>query len=128
MIGPLLEQARAMVPTILTDTVTLSRADGVTETALGAEVPLIVDVWTGGGLVQDTATNRQTVVIADAATVDRDALGYVCKMPIEVDVRVGDWVTVTKSLDPRHVGRRWKVTAVPTQAWALVQRCIIDPD
>ena len=44
-----------------------------------------------------------------------------------VAVRVGDVVQVTASLDARQVGRQWKVLAVPTQAWALLRRCPVDP-
>lgn len=128
MIGPLLEQARTAVTDLLTDMVLIERATTTTDD-LDNDVDDWVEVYTGPGLVQDTATSRQGVVSIDAASRDVDALGYVCKVPVTVDVRKDDRVTVTASLDaPMHVGRSWIVLAVPTQAWALVHRCIIDPD
>lgn len=126
VIDAILNRARHDVAALLTDTVTVSRQTGVITDQWGSTTPVTTITHEGPGLVQDTATTRQGVTVVVAETV-RDLLGYVVKLPTDVDVRVGDVVQVTASLDARQVGRTWKVLAVPTQAWALLRRCPIDP-
>lgn len=126
-IPALVEQAREWALATLTDTVAITRDGEPTTDDLGTVIDgAPVAVYDGPGLVQDTATSRDPVV--QAGEQDVDALGYVCKVPVVVDPRPGDRVRVVESLDPRHVGRGWRITAVPTQAWAVLHRCILDVD
>lgn len=127
-VSSLLDDCRTLAGQLLTDTVAITRDGEPTTDDLGTIIdggP--VTVYNGPGLVQDTATSRQGVVV-QAGEQDVDALGYVCKVPVAVDVRPGDRVRVVESLDPRHVSRSWRITAVPTQAWAALHRCILDVD
>lgn len=122
-----IQQARQLAVQTLTDAVEITREVTVDVDKWGSETPLANVFYTGPGLVQDVSTSRQTLTVKSAEVV-HDTLGYVCKLPVEVDVQPGDWVTVTASLDPRHMGRIWRVLAVPTQGWDILHRCILDPD
>lgn len=122
-----IQQARQLAVQTLTDAVEITREVTVEVDKWGSETPLANAVYTGPGLVQDVSTSRQTLTVKSAEVV-HDTLGYVCKLPVEVDVQPGDWVTVTASLDHRHMGRCWRVLAVPTQGWDILHRCILDPD
>ena len=122
-----IQQARQLAVQTLTDAVEITREVTVDVDLWGSETPLANVFYTGPGLVQDVSTSRQTLTVKSAEVV-HDTLGYVCKLPVEVDVQPGDWVTVTASLDPRHMGRIWRVLAVPTQGWDILHRCILDPD
>ena len=122
-----IQQARQLAVQTLTDVVEITREVTVEVDKWGSETPLANVVYTGPGLIQDVSTSRQTLTVKSAEVV-HDTLGYVCKLPVEVDVQPGDWVKVTASLDPRHMGRSWRVLAVPTQGWDILHRCILDPD
>lgn len=124
-VSSLLDDCRTLAGQLLADTVAITREAGVSEDEWGSEAPSEVAVYNGPGLVQDTATSRLPII--KAGEEEHDALGYVGKVPVTVDVRPGDWMQVVESLDPKHVGRRWRVMAVPTQAWAVLHRCILDP-
>lgn len=126
MIAADITEARALAVQTLTDTVELTRDGEAAYDELGTLTRATATVHTGPGLVQLEQSSARTVVVT-AANQQVDAQGYVCKLPIDVDVRAGDVVRVTASLDPRQVGRRWRVTAVPTQAWSVLRRCTVDP-
>lgn len=124
-VSSLLDDCRTLAGQLLTDTVAITREGGVIVDEWGSETPSEVAVYTGPGLVQDTATSRLPVI--KAGEEEHDALGYVGKVLVVVGVRPGDWIRVLESLDPMHVGRKWRITAVPTQALAVLHRCILDP-
>ena len=124
-IAAALEQACALALDVLTDTVTITRDGTITTDTLGTETAATVTVWAGAALVQAEATQPAW---ADSAGAPADVSRYVAKLPLDVDVRTGDRVQVTDSLDPRHVGRRWRVLHVPTQGWSVLRRCPVDLD
>lgn len=126
MIADHLATGREWVERILTDHVTIERPDGVTVDDLGTETTAWRAVWTGPGLVQQEASTRRDTQV-QAGGQDVDLTPYVLKCRHDRDVQPGDRVSVTASLDPRHVRRKWLILDAPTQAWTLLRRCPIDP-
>lgn len=124
-IPALVEQAREWALATLTDTVHITRDGAVTYDDLGTETHAETVVFDGAGLVQlEQSASRTVTVVAGEQEVD--AQSYVCKLDVATPVQAGDVVQVTASLDARHVGRRWRVTAAPSQGWAVLRRCTLD--
>lgn len=110
----------------MTDTVRLTRIGPPTRDDLDTVVPgTKTVVYDGRGLVEpQTDRSSQTV---EAGGQNFDAHDYVAKLPVAVDVHVGDVVTVLDSEDPAAKGKSWTVMAVPTSGHAVQHRCPCDP-
>ena len=129
-IAQALDQARAWVADAYTDRVRLERATGQFETDdLGARHPILATVYGDGdgapGLVLYKPATRK--VIGQAAGQDIDVADYVVKLPFDAEPQADDICTVLNSLDPGHVGRRWRLLVVPSDGWLVQRRCPADP-
>lgn len=122
-ITAIVEQARDLHVLVLTDTITVERlTGGVTVDDLGTETP----AWAP---THATATVPALVQAANVGEKPADSTGqpvthmeYVTKVALDTDVRHGDRITITASLDPRHVGKVVMVEADETQGLATVRR------
>lgn len=121
--GPVLDKARAAFESTLTDTVTITRPTGTHLDANKTRVTDWTPVWTGAGLVQQSSW--QTAVI-DKAGLAKIVTTHIAKLPVSADVKPGDRITVTASLDPANQ-HTWQVGADHSQGWAVLRRMQVDP-
>lgn len=125
-LAAVIEQARDLQESIMTDVVVLEVEDGWEVDDLGTRI----DVWTtiyGGttglpGLVQALQNQPREV---DSAGVPITVQSYVAKLPYTVTLLQGKRarVRVLASHDPANVGT-YTVLADPTQGWATCRRLI----
>ena len=125
-ISSLLDDCRTLAGQTLTDTVHITRRGEDVTDDLGTILPgAPVAVYDGPGLVQLEQSRTDPARVAGEQ--ESDAQRYVTKLPVGAPVKAGDTVEVVESIDPRHVGRQWVLTAVPSQGWAVLRRCPCDP-
>lgn len=125
-ISSLLDDCRTLAGQLLTDTLHITRRGEDVTDGLGTIIPgAPVAVYDGPGMVQ--LEQSRTDPTSVAGEQEADAQLYVTKLPVTAPVEAGDTVTVVESIDPRHVGRQWVLTAVPSQGWAVLRRCPSDP-
>ena len=133
-IPSLLDQARTLHLQLLTDIGTVERQGTPTVDELGTEHPVWVPVGPGevGPVVVDPVGAsalpmlvQHVTRLASGATSSAGepvlVVDHVAKLPMEIDVQLGDRVTVTSSHDPDNTGQ-WFVTEVERQGWAITRR------
>lgn len=116
----LLAQARALHTQTLTDTITVERPGPVTVGDLGDEH----QEWdTVAAAIPALLQQQSTLQARDTASADEPirVVDHILKTSLDADIREGDRVTVTSSLDPRNTGT-WYVGDVERQGWAITRR------
>lgn len=119
---------------LLTDTGIVERQGAPTVDELGTEHPVWVPVGPGevGPVVVDpTGASALPMLVQHVTRLASGAtssageaalvVDHVAKLPMDVDVQLGDRVTVTGSHDPANIGV-WFVTEVERQGWAITRR------
>ena len=119
-IPDLLDQARQMHLQLLTDTGTVERQGAPTVDKLGTEHPTWEPVGHALPMLVQHVTRLATGAISSAGEPGL-VVDHVAKMSMDVDVQLGDRVTVTASRDPANLGA-WFVTEVERQGWAITRR------
>ncbi|HWB36616.1 MAG TPA: DUF6093 family protein [Rugosimonospora sp.] len=122
-----LARGRAAAEALMVDTCTVTRETGrTTDPVTGVVTPATSTVYTGkcklaqagGGGAQAGGGSSSSVGNA-APTV----VSYELHLPITAaEVRPGDWVSVTSTLDPQLDGRRWVVAGHMGKTYATARR------
>lgn len=120
-IPSLLDQARQMHLQLLTDTGTVERQGEPTVDELGTEHPVWVPVTVDPVQMLVQHVTRLASGATSSAGEPVLVVDHVAKLPMEVDVQLGDRVTVATSNDPDNTGQ-WFVTEVERQGWAITRR------
>lgn len=119
-IPDLLDQARQMHLQLLTDTGIVERQGAPTVDELGTEHP----TWKPVDHALPMLVQHVTRLASGATSSAGEAVlvvDHVAKLPMDVDVQLGDRVTVTSSHDHANIGA-WFVTEVERQGWAITRR------
>jgi hypothetical protein len=119
-----LSAARAQADAILTGRVTLYRPTYVA-TEVGSAETLAELARDLPALVQDNTHLSQRATSVSAANTLNVQRGTMKTSLASVAPLPGDVVEVTDSLTAGLVGRRWVVTEVPQQGWAVLRRTML---
>lgn len=119
-IESLLGQARQMHLQLLTDTGIVERQGAPTVDELGTEHTTWEPVDRALPMLVQHVTRLASGAISSAGEPGL-VVDHVAKMSMDVDVQLGDLVTVTGSHDPANLGQ-WFVTEVERQGWAITRR------